>query len=244
LEYVLFETPTFFLFVVVLVLIAAWKEMVVKRKQGEAPSGIREIAFAIILGLLYIAIIVALVILVETDDDESECKGRVADDNSSLEDSLRILSISYMTVVTCLAIVLVGALLYEARTMLNMMANGFFSVIFYIPASRFALVFLLFFLLRCALFLALYAQGDSFPNSDIYIFVLLMVCEVIPCFFLSVEILRVVPNSKKGAYSSSQTPISASQVTVDKEEGGERSRGQTRLSRACRNLGRHQASMM
>ena len=139
---------------------------------------------------------VASIVINETIGvEESDCPGRAPADNSELEDAFSTLSIVYMSVVTFFTFLFAGVLFFEAKEILRMISKGFLLAIIYIPTSRFTFVFLIFFLVRCILFLILYAADIT---SDIFVFVLLMVCEVVPCMILWLEIFLVF-------FSSSQT---------------------------------------
>ena len=69
--------------------------------------------------------IVALILIWEDDSGTSPCPGRYVEDDSSLEDNLRILSLVYTSIVTLFTILLVGTLGYEARALIQKIANGF-----------------------------------------------------------------------------------------------------------------------
>lgn len=181
-EYILFETPTFVLMVLLLVFIHCWKNI----SQKNEKKYVVEFVLFIFIVLIYIAIIIAAILLVENEEEtDSPCPGRAPAEDSGLEDNLRILSLSYMSVVTALTYLLAGMMIYESRSVIRMMTKGFFGAMFYVPASRFTFIFLFFFIVRCTILLVIYAIQYT---SDIFIFVLLFVCEVVPCCILWLEI--------------------------------------------------------
>ena len=82
--------------------------------------------------LLYVAIIIAAVVLAENDsDDTSACPGRAPVDDSSLEDSMKTLSIAYTSIITFITLVLTAMAFYEARDVLKMMRKGSFLLLWF-----------------------------------------------------------------------------------------------------------------
>ena len=76
----------------------------------------------------------------------------------------------------------------------NFFLVGFIGAVFYVPASRFTFIFVIFFLVRCTILLFAYVYEIT---NDIFIFVLLIMCEVVPCGVLWLEVtVSSVKNSQ------------------------------------------------
>ena len=70
-------------------------------------------------------------------------------------------------------------------------------------------IFLCFFVVRCICFLVIYAADIT---SDIMIFVVLIICEVVPCTILWLEILNASLSNEVSLTGSSQGELSSPSV--------------------------------
>ena len=142
-EYILFETPTFLLFFLLLVLISCWKSISSQMKR----SHLRELFLFGLVLFIYISIVVCSVVLNKTiDEEDSDCPGRAPSDNTELEDAFNTLSLVYMSLMTFIAFMLAGVLFFEARGIVRMVSKGIFFIFIFIFIFIFYFLFLFLFL--------------------------------------------------------------------------------------------------
>ena len=99
-----------------------------------------------LIALIYVGTLIAAILIVDKEElQQSPCPGeeligcgrcflilisiflgRAPADDSGLQDSLRILSISFMSVVTALTFFLGAMMLFESRDIFRMMSKGMF----------------------------------------------------------------------------------------------------------------------
>ena len=183
-EFVVFEIPTFLLFSVVIVSIFFWKRLIVRK--GFFTSNSHTLMAVIALGLvcvwslwIIVTIIYSEVILEE--DGESPCPGRVAPSYDKQEEDTRTLTIIYQSLIISVTFVLASIFCYYSFTLLNQTKSLSSSKRFVMVIGG---VIVLSFFLRSILFIIILAAEFK---SSIYMFITLMITEVLVMFFLQLQ---------------------------------------------------------
>ena len=183
-EFVVFEIPTFLLFSVVIASIFFWKRLASRSKFFGGDSA--KLRGAIVLGLLLVwslwvvvTIIYSEVILEE--NTESPCPGRVAPSYEQQEKDTRTLTIIYQSLIISVTFVLAAIFCFYSYSLISLSKRVSRS-------KRFVMVIggtiVLSFFVRCVLFIIILAVEFV---SSVYMFLTLMITEVLLLFFLQLQ---------------------------------------------------------
>ena len=186
-EYVMFEIPTFLLFTTVILCIGFWRKLS-KKNSFFFNAADKSLRFLVLLGvsLVWIMFIVVAVVYAEVvlkdNNPESDCPGRVPADNSDLEDATRTLSVAYQSIIIFFTFVLGIMFFYSSYKLFKITSKGVTDAKKFI--FRLGALIVSSFMLRCVFFIILLAADFT---SDIYLFIVLLLTEVIMIFFVQLE---------------------------------------------------------
>ena len=183
-EFVVFEIPTFLLFSVVIISIYFWKKLSSRKKFFSGDTS--RLKFLIILGLVFVWSLWVIVTIVFSEvileeDGSSPCPGRVAPSYDKQEEDTRTLTIIYQSLVISVTLVLALVFFYYSSHLLSISKNVSRSKRFVLVIGG---VIVVSFFIRSLLFLILLAADFI---SSVYMFITLMITEVLMIFFLQLQ---------------------------------------------------------
>ena len=202
-EFVVFEIPTFLLFSVVIISIFFWKKISARKNRffGGDSGTLRGLIF---LGLVFVWslwVIVTIVyaeVILETDG-ESPCPGRVAPSYDEQREDTRTLTIIYQSLIIFVTFILAALFCYYSFNLIQISKKVSRS-------KRFVMVIggtiVLSFFIRSLLFIIILAADFV---SSVYMFITLMITEVILLFFLQLQFNSSSFRSLLGGSSSGST---------------------------------------
>jgi hypothetical protein len=210
-EFIVFEIPTFLLVSVLIVAIYGWKSVVYKK--GFFPDSSNKyiviIGFAIIWAIWIVVVVVYSEVILANNSGASPCPGRVPASHDQLEQNSRDLAITYQVVIIAITIVLCLVFLYFTWLVFETSKGVEAAKRFVISVG---LVIILSFLLRCVLFIIYLALNLV---SAIYMFITLMISEVIPFALLFLQFN--LPKIKK---ATGMTSTRSTEATGGDSTGG------------------------
>ena len=186
-EYVMFEIPTFLLFTTVILCIGFWRKLS-KKNSFFFNSTDQSLRILMLLGvsLVWIMFIVVAVVysevVLKNNNPESDCPGRVPADNSDLKDATRTLSVAYQSILIFFTFILGTMFFYSSYTLFKITSRGVTDAKRFI--FRLGVLIVSSFMLRCIFFIILLAADFT---SDIYLFIVLLLTEVIMIFLVQLE---------------------------------------------------------
>ena len=186
-EYVMFEIPTFLLFTTVILCIGFWRKLSKKNSFFFNKTDM-SLRFFVLVGisLVWVMFIIVTVVYAEVvlkdNDSKSDCPGRVPDDVSNLEDATRTLSVAYQSIIIFFTFILGIMFFFSSYKLFKITSKGITDAKKFI--FRLGALIVSSFMLRCVFFIILLAADFT---SDIYLFIVLLLTEVIMIFFVQLE---------------------------------------------------------
>jgi len=185
-EYIVFEIPTFLLFSVVILCIGFWRKLSRKstfllRETDQALWTAIGIAIFLVWCLFAIVAIVYSQII-EDNESSSPCPGRVEASNDKLDEDTRTLSIVYQSIVIFFTFIFAALFWFSSYRLFKLTSKGVNNAKKFI--FRLGAVIVSAFMLRCVFFIILLAADFT---SSIYLFIVLMLTEVLMIFFVQAE---------------------------------------------------------
>jgi len=213
-QYAVFEIPTFLLFSVVIIAIAFWRKLSRKSAFFFRETDRTLYAFVVFANFLVwsffaIVIIVYAEKIIPENQPVNICPGRVAASNEQLANDTHELSVIYQAIVIFFTFTLGAIFYYMSYRLFKVTSKGVSSAKKFI--FRIGAIIVSAFMLRCVLFIILLAVDFI---SDIYLFITLMITEVIMMFLVQMEFnKKFFMNLLSGASSVMPTGVNLSTGT-------------------------------
>ena len=182
--FIVFEIPTFLLFTLVIYAIFIWKSINISKKFFPVHSTTLPIFGVAFVWSIWIIVTVVYAEVILNSTVTSNCPGRAEPSYEHMSSQIRTLTIAYQSTLIGITAILVGVFLFFTVLLVKASKQHHKSNQFVMVVGG---VICFSFLLRCILFVILLAADFV---SSVYLFITLMITEVIPMTILLIQFYR------------------------------------------------------